>query len=154
GVGYDLLTHESHILKLHFFATAFEQLKASGAVRLEADGKNAGCWVMPLRESEEFAGLEDPDKVIVRSDGTVTYVGKDIAYQMWKLGLLGRDFSYRYWMDEGVWQTTAEEGAAEHPRFGAGGQVINVIDARQSYLQKIVRAGLEALGHPEAAERS
>ncbi len=154
GIGYDLLTHESHILKLHFFSTAFELLKTSGAVRLEEEGKNQGCWVMPLSQSEEFAGLEDPDKVIVRSDGTVTYVGKDIAYQMWKFGLLGRDFSYRYWMDEGVWQTTAEEGASDHPRFGGGGHVINVIDARQSYLQKIVRAGLESLGHPEAASHS
>ena len=153
GIGYDLLTHESHILGLHFFDTAFERLKASGAVRLESEGKNAGCWVMPLAESAEFAGLEDPDKVIVRSDGTVTYVGKDIAYQLWKFGLLGRDFAYRYWMDEGVWET-ALEGAAEHPAFGRAERVVNVIDNRQSYLQKIVRAGLEAVGHPEAAQRS
>ena len=154
GIGYDVLPRESEILHLKFWASAFELLKERKAIYLETEGKNAGCWVMPLRDSEEFAGLEDPDKVIVRSDGTVTYVGKDIAYQMWKFGLLGRDFSYRYWMSEGVWQTTADEGAAEHPRFGGGGQVINVIDARQSYLQKIVRAGLEALGHPEAAAKS
>jgi arginyl-tRNA synthetase len=153
GIGYDLLTHESHILGLHFFTAAFERLKASGAVRLEAEGKNRGCWVMPLAESAEFAGLEDPDKVIVRSDGTVTYVGKDIAYQLWKFGLLGRDFAFRYWMDEGVWET-ALEGAAEHPDFGHADRVVNVIDNRQSYLQKIVRAGLEAVGHPEAAQRS
>ncbi|HZI64864.1 MAG TPA: arginine--tRNA ligase [Thermoanaerobaculia bacterium] len=153
GIGYDLLTHESHILGLHFFAAAFERLKAAGAVRLESAGKNRGCWVMPLSESEEFAGLEDPDKVIVRSDGTVTYVGKDIAYQLWKFGLLGRDFAYRYWMEEGVWET-ALEGAAEHPDFGQAERVVNVIDNRQSYLQKIVRAGLEALGHHAAAERS
>ncbi len=153
GIGYDLLTHESHILGLHFFAGAFEHLKASGAVRLESEGKNAGCWVMPLADSEEFAGLEDPDKVIVRSDGTVTYVGKDIAYQLWKFGLLGRDFAYRYWMEEGLWET-ALEGAADHPDFGRAARVVNVIDNRQSYLQKIVRAGVEALGHAEAARRS
>src|SRR5262249_57033288 len=76
GVGYDLLTGESSILGLRFFEHAFGLLKESGAVRLEKEGKNAGCWVMPLSQSEEFAGLEDPDKVIVRSDGTVTYVGK------------------------------------------------------------------------------
>lgn len=153
GVGYDLITHESHILGLHFFSGAFERLKASGAIRLEAEGKNAGCWVMPLSESAEFEGLSDPDKVIVRSDGTVTYVGKDIAYQMWKFGVLGRDFAYRYWMDEGLWET-ALEGAADHPSFGRAHRVINVIDARQSYLQKIVRAGLEAVGHAEEASRS
>jgi len=153
GVHYDLLTHESSILELDFFAQAFELLKERGAIRLEEEGKNKGCWVMPLSESEEFAGLEDPDKVIVRSDSTVTYVGKDIAYQLWKFGLLGRDFGYRAWDEENVWQSVVD-GQADHPEFGAAHRVINVIDARQSYLQKVVRAGLEALGHRDEAERS
>ncbi|MFL6199276.1 MAG: arginine--tRNA ligase, partial [Thermoanaerobaculia bacterium] len=152
-VTYDLLTRESDILGLDFFAKAFEQLKQSGVVHLEKEGKNAGCWVMPLSQSEEFAGLEDPDKVIVRSDGTVTYVGKDIAYQLWKFGLLGLDFGYRFWPEEGVWETVGQ-GVEGHPLFGRAQRVINVIDARQSYLQKIVRAGLQALGHPSEAERS
>jgi arginyl-tRNA synthetase len=152
-VGYDLLTHESDILALDFFSRAFARLQQSGAVRLETEGKNAGCWVMPLAQSEEFAGLEDPDKVIVRSDGTVTYVGKDIAYQLWKFGLLDRDFGYRCWQAEGVWETCVE-GDPVHPLFGHAHRVINVIDARQSYLQKIVRAGLQALGHTAEAERS
>ncbi len=157
GIGYDLLTHESDVLGERFFEMAFGRLRDSGAVHLEKEGKNAGCWVMPLAASEEFAGLEDPDKVIVRSDGTVTYVGKDIAYQLWKFGLLGRDFHYRLWDDEEVWVTTGADDprrAAEHPDFGGGDRVINVIDARQSYLQKIVRAGLEALGHTSEAARS
>ena len=152
-VGYDLLTHEATILGLDFFPRAFEQLKNKAAIHLESEGKNAGCWVMPLAGSEEFAGLEDPDKVIVRSDGTVTYVGKDIAYQLWKFGLLGKDFGYRHWEDENLWETTTD-GVTDHPAFGRAGQVINVIDARQSYLQKIVRTGLEALGYEEQAERS
>jgi arginyl-tRNA synthetase len=152
-VSYDLLTRESDILGLQFFEQAFGRLKESGAVRLEKEGKNAGCWVMPLSQAEEFAGLEDPDKVIIRSDGTVTYVGKDIAYQLWKFGLLGRDFGYRFWSDEGVWETT-REGVEGHPLFGNAWRVFNVIDVRQSYLQKIVRAGLQALGHPSEAERS
>ena len=152
-ISYDLITRESDILGLNFFAKAFEQLKASGAVHLEKEGKNKGCWVMPLSQAEEFAGLEDPDKVIVRSDGTVTYVGKDIAYQLWKFGLLGLDFGYRYWQEEGIWETTGH-GVEGHPLFGRAQRVINVIDARQSYLQKIVRAGLQALGHPSEAERS
>ncbi len=153
GVDYDLLTHESAILGLDFFKQAFAALEAAGAIHLEKDGKNAGCWVMPLAGSSEFAGLEDPDKVIVRSDGTVTYVGKDIAYQLWKFGLLGLDFRYRKWTDEDVWET-ALEGVDEHPDFGSAERVVNVIDARQSYLQKIVRAGLERLGHEQAADNS
>ncbi len=152
-VSYDLLTRESDILGLQFFEQAFGRLKESGAVHLEKEGKNAGCWVMPLSQAEEFAGLEDPDKVIVRSDGTVTYVGKDIAYQLWKFGLLGRDFGYRFWQEEGVWETT-QDGVEGHPRFGNAWRVFNVIDVRQSYLQKIVRAGLQALAHPSEAERS
>jgi arginyl-tRNA synthetase len=154
GISYDLLTRESDILGLQFFEKAFGLLKDSGAVRLEKEGKNAGCWVMPLSQSEEFAGLEDPDKVIIRSDGTVTYVGKDIAYQLWKFGLLGQDFGYRFWDEEGVWETTSHDGVPGHPPFGGASRVYNVIDVRQSYLQKIVRAGLQALGHDSEAERS
>ena len=154
-VGYDLLTRESEILHRQFFEKAFGQLKHAEAVRLEKEGKNAGCWVMPLSQAEEFAGLEDPDKVIIRSDGTVTYVGKDIAYQLWKFGLLGEDFAYSLWEEEKVWETVPEgQGVPEHPPFGRGRRVINVIDARQSYLQKIVRAGLQSLGHKDEAERS
>src|SRR5260370_26602591 len=131
GVSYDLLTRESDILGLHFFDRAFQRLKDSGAVRHETAGKNAGCWVMPLGHGDEFAGMEDPDKVIVRSDGTVTYVGKHIAYQLWKFGLLGQDFRYVYWQEAGVWQTAPEaaEGDARHPPFGGAYRVINVIDA-------------------------
>ena len=165
GVDYDLLTHESEILRLDFFVAAFEQLKETGAVRFEESGKNAGCWVMPLADSEEFQGLEDPDKVIVRSDGTVTYVGKDIAYQLWKFGLLGRDFEYAPFRDGPgrggpLWQTGPAEpdagdgGGEPGPDFGRGARVINVIDARQAYLQRIVRAGLEALGHEGEARDS
>jgi arginyl-tRNA synthetase len=153
SITYDLLTHEGAVLGLDFFSEAFDQLKSTGAIHLEDDGKNAGCWVMPLSESEEFAGLEDPDKVIVRSDGTVTYVGKDIAYQLWKFGLLDKDFQYRFWEAEDVWETTVD-GEPGHPAFGRAERVINVIDIRQSYLQKIVRAGLEALGYHDQASKS
>ena len=158
-IDYDLLTRESEILRLDFFVAAFEQLKESGAVRFEEAGKNAGCWVMPLSESEEFQGLEDPDKVIVRSDGTVTYVGKDIAYQLWKFGLLGRDFEYDRAGGRRLWETAPARsengpGREQAPQFGAGARVINVIDARQAYLQRIVRAGLEALGHTRQAGES
>jgi len=96
-----VLPHESDILHLGFWQRAFETLRDSGAIRLEDEGKNSGCWVMSLASSPEFAEMDDPDKILVRSNGTVTYTGKDIAYQLWKLGLLlddagGRhDFGYR-----------------------------------------------------------
>ena len=157
GIEYDVLPRESEILHLQFWATAFELLKQRGAIHFETEGKNAGCWVMPGSAFSEAAG-EDDSKVIVRSNGTVTYVGKDIAYQLWKFGLLGKDFYYRPWMTypsgRRLWVTTDEPGSETPPEFGRGEWVYNVIDSRQSYLQDVVAAGLRALGYLEQAERS
>ncbi len=156
GVRYDLLPWESHIIGMKFWAQAFELLKSKGAVRLERDGDRRGCWIMDLPASGDSA--PEDAKIIVRSNGTVTYVGKDIAYQLWKLGLLGRDFLYRKFdADPGggtLWTTTVEGAEARHPEFGRGDRVYNVIDVRQSYLQRVVQQGLRALGHEEAADRS
>jgi len=159
GVRYDVLPHESDILKTGFWAACFEKLKASGAVHRipdDSEDKNRGCWVMGLKESEEFKGLSDADKVIVRSNGTVTYIGKDMAYQLWKFGLLGRDFHYRRFQSEPyeVWRTDSESSEGGAPSFGSGQRVINVIDVRQSYLQKIVKEGLRLMGYEEAAANS
>jgi arginyl-tRNA synthetase len=148
-VEYDVLPRESEILHLKFWAFAFELLKERKAIYFETEGKNSGCWVMP--------GLSEEGKVIVRSDGTVTYVGKDIAYQLWKFGLLGKDFYYRPFMTYAdgrvLWVTTDEPGDAGR-HFGHGSRVYNVIDARQSYLQEVVVAGLRGLGYTEQAEQS
>lgn len=160
---YELLARESEILHLHFWDAAFEKLKASGAIQLATTGKNAGCWIMPWNhggataESGE-ANEDDPAKIIVRSNGTVTYVGKDIAYQLWKFGLLGKDFRYRKWPNPPakkiVWATTAEAGEPGVPHFGNAEAVYNVIDTRQAYLQDVVAEGLRALGHAKEADRS
>jgi len=153
AVRYDLLAHESDILRLHFWDRAFEQLQAAGAIRLETEGKNAGCWVLSM-ESEG----SDDDKIIVRSNGTVTYTGKDVAYQLWKLGLLDRDFRYRrqrvYEDGHVLWTTTSEEGEPGAPVFGHARDVYNVIDVGQSYPQRVVKAGVAALGHEAAAAGS
>jgi arginyl-tRNA synthetase len=176
NVDYDLLTWEGDILRLKFWAQAFDVLKAKSAVYLRTDGRLAGCWVMPIQDeleamsnaqaansqaAESSADTEDDDegreKVIVRSNGVVTYVGKDIAYQFWKLGLLGRDFMYRVFAERPggpLWATASSDGAAEHPRYGGAAYVYNVIDVRQSYLQKLLKQALIAVGHPEGAERS
>jgi arginyl-tRNA synthetase len=148
-VEYDVLPRESEILHLKFWAAAFELLKERKAIYLETEGKNSGCWVM--------AGLSEEGKVIVRSDGTVTYVGKDIAYQLWKFGLLGKDFYYRplqTYADGRVLWVTTDEPCAAGQQFGHGTRVFNVIDARQSYLQDVVVAGLRALGYDRQADQS
>ena len=157
-VRYDLLPRESDILALDFWEAAFERLKQSGAIHLAEAGKHAGCWVMRLPGAEEGSG--EDEKIIVRSNGVVTYVGKDMAYQLWKLGLLGLDFAYAPfdWSPEPalyeIWTTRPGDGVASHPEFGKGHAVYNVIDQRQSYLQRVVREGLLSLGHKEEAERS
>ncbi len=149
NVAYDLLPRESDILHLKFWDYAFRQLREREAIFLEKEGKNAGCWVMRL----DAEGHED-DKIIVRSNGTVTYVGKDIAYQLWKVGLLDQDFKYELFDADEVWVTSSSGGRADHPPFGHGHTVYNVIDVRQSYLQNVVVQGLLGLGYAEQARRS
>jgi arginyl-tRNA synthetase len=172
GVVYDLLPRESDILQKNFWARAFEMLRNAGAVHLETEGKNAGCWVLRLSDSEEFAGMEEPDKILVRSNGIITYTAKDIAYQLWKFGLLGIDFDYKRftpnWNSGAVaeneipaevrahpiWRTSHDGRDPDAPAFGRATEVVNVIDARQSYPQKVVREGLRVLGFRQQADRS
>ncbi|MBP7778732.1 MAG: arginine--tRNA ligase [Acidobacteria bacterium] len=176
GIDYELLTWEGDILRLQFWSKAFDLLKAKGAVFLQTKGKLAGCWVMTIDddggvpadtgpppdeaadEAAEAADDEEPrEKVIVRSNGTVTYVGKDMAYQFWKLGVLGRDFRYRKFATrlngDTLWATTsrAEEAVEPHPSFGAATATVNVIDVRQAYLQQLLKQALAVAGHPDAA---
>ena len=160
NIGYDLLTYEGDILRLKFWAQAFDILKASGAVFMQTDGKLAGCWVMKIDEGQ---AEEEPDeaareKVIVRSNGVVTYVGKDIANQFWKFGLLGKDFRYRLFSTQAdghpLWATTSGETDPAAPPFGKATHIYNVIDSRQMYLQALLKQALQTLGHPEEAEHS
>jgi arginyl-tRNA synthetase len=166
-IEYDFLPRESEILHLHFWDAAFTKLKEAGVLTFETEGKNNGCWVMrragtssATGETEETEGSseqisEDDQKVIVRSNGTVGYVGKDIAYHMWKFGLLGRDFGYRkfyrYPNQHDCW-ISAMEGDRDHPHFGGVAEIYNVIDARQSEAQNTVIEALRGLGHNEAAD--
>ncbi|MEJ7605510.1 MAG: DALR anticodon-binding domain-containing protein [Bryobacteraceae bacterium] len=157
GIVYDVLPRESEILHLQFWATAFELLKQGNAIYFENSGKNSGCWVMPGSAFCDSAG-DDDSKVIVRSNGTVTYVGKDIAYQLWKFGLLGKDFHYRkllqYASGQDLWVSSDRPLGVNVPSFGKGTRVFNVIDSRQSYLQDVVVAGLGALGFERQAGAS
>ena len=171
NIDYQLLTWEGDILRLRFWARAFEVLKQTGAVYLQPEGRLAGCWVMKIEDEpagsgdteDESAPTEDTEddreKVIVRSNGTVTYVGKDMAYQFWKSGLLGHDFFYRKFAarmaGDTLWATTSDPAlaVAEHPTFGAAAATYNVIDVRQAYLQKLLKQALTAIGHQAEADR-
>jgi arginyl-tRNA synthetase len=181
-IEYDFLPRESEILHLHFWDAAFVKLKESGVLTFESEGKNKGCWVMRRAGTANTSTTEDTEvteegkpneektneektneekideedqKVIVRSNGTVGYVGKDIAYHMWKFGLLGRDFGYRrfyrYPNGHDCWISTAD-GEKDHPHFGDVAEIYNVIDARQSEAQNTVIEALRGLGHGEAAD--
>ena len=158
GIEYDFLPRESEILHLHFWDAAFTKLKDRGVLNLETAGKNKGCWVMKragasVNEGGELS--EEDQKVIVRSNGTVGYVGKDIAYHLWKFGLLGRDFGYRkfyhYPRGHDCWISTTV-GALDHPHFGGVAEIYNVIDARQAEAQNSVIEALRALGYNQQAD--
>ncbi len=172
SIEYDFLPRESEILHLHFWDAAFEQLKQTGVLYFETEGKNKGCWVMsrtgspaepaqnqtgPAGGAEDDDGRKDADedaKVIVRSNGTVTYVGKDIAYHLWKFGLLGRDFGYKRFFqypDHECW-ISAEQGEAEHPHFGGATAIYNVIDSRQADPQANVIQALRGMGYTDQAD--
>jgi arginyl-tRNA synthetase len=161
SVFYDLLNWESDIIARGFWEATFELLKEKGAIRLETEGPNEGCWVVPLGGIVETAeGMKSLDKILVRSNGSVTYTGKDVAYQLWKFGLLKRDFLYKRWgpqaNGEVLW-TTAKEGEAGKSlakRFGHAETVINVIDTRQSYPQQVVVECLRQMGFEREANES
>jgi arginyl-tRNA synthetase len=134
-------------------------------VFLQTEGRLKGCWVMAIEEADDGTATEEQDgdaeqreKVIVRSNGTVTYVGKDIANQFWKFGLLGRDFLYRVFAERNgrqLWATTSRpEEAQAAPPFGRASAVYNVIDSRQSYLQALLKQALATMGFQEQADRS
>jgi len=164
-IEYDFLPRESEILHLHFWDAAFQKLKDADVLYFENEGKNKGCWVMRragtgkalTTEGAEDTNeiTEEDQKVIVRSNGTVGYVGKDIAYHMWKFGLLGKDFGYRRFYEypngHQCW-ISAEQGEQDHPHFGGVAENYNVIDVRQSEAQNTVKEALRDLGHGEAAD--
>jgi len=159
-IEYDFLPRESEILHLHFWDAAFTKLKDAGVLSFEIEGKNKGCWVMrrgkaSANDAENTEVAEEDQKVIVRSNGTVGYVGKDIAYHLWKFGLLGRDFGYRkfyrYPNTHDCWISTTN-GEPDHPHFGDVAEIYNVIDARQAEAQNTVIEALRGLGYNQQAD--
>jgi len=158
---YDLLNWESDIIHGGFWGAAFELLKERGALHLETEGPNEGCWVVPLGGVVETSeGVKSLDKVLVRSNGSVVYTGKDIAYQFWKFGLLKKDFSYKMWGPQGngkmLWTTTSKSEQTDRPQkpFGHADRVINVIDVRQSYPQQVVIDSIRQAGFAKQADQS
>jgi len=161
SIFYNLLNWESDIIGRGFWEATFELLKEKGALRFETGGPNEGCWVVPFGGIVETAeGMKSLDKILVRSNGSITYTGKDIAYQLWKFGLLKKDFLYKRWGSQAdgemLW-TTAKEGEPGDQlskKFGHADRVINVIDTRQSYPQQVVIESLRQMGFEKEASQS
>jgi arginyl-tRNA synthetase len=184
SIEYDFLPRESEILALHFWDAARTLMLEKGVLYLETAGKNKGCYVMRRAGNEALIAHEGTDpnlpdedaKVIVRSNGTVTYVGKDIAYHLWKFGLLpGKDFGYTKFYEypfagtlsplveslrsdhspsratHTCWISTTQ-GETPHPFFGHADHIYNVIDSRQNDPQNNVIAALRGMGYTEAAD--
>ncbi len=162
GIEYDFLPRESEILSLHFWDAARALMLEKGVLYLETSGKNKGCYVMRRAGTDgQQEGTDAPDeeaKVIVRSNGTVTYVGKDIAYHLWKFGLLpGKDFHYNkfhQYPTHTCWISTANAPTdPQPPTFGHADAIYNVIDSRQNDPQNNVIAALRGMGYTDAADR-
>ena len=162
GIEYDLLPRESDVLHMNLWSRTFELLKQRGAIEYFGEGKLAGCWVMRSKdEAEDDENTEhELDKVIVRSNGTVTYTGKDISFHLWKLGQLDLDFYYKkfhtYADGQVAWVTSSNPGEndSDHPRFGSAAAYFNVIDIGQSYPQHYVKLGVMAVDNDERVARS
>ena len=145
-VRYDLLNFETHIVGSKLWSKTFELLKTNGIAKYEAEGKNKGCWVIGGEEGEE-------DKDLVRSDGTATYIAKDIPYAAWKLGLVKDPFYYSKYIEQwdGSWlyATDLVAGISKSfpdGTFNGGERVITIIDSRQSRLQRIISQVLSKIG--------
>ena len=161
SIFYDLLNWESDIIRRGFWEATFELLKEKGTLRFETEGPNGGCWVVPFGGLVETAeGTRSLDKILVRSNGSVTYTGKDVAYQLWKFGLLKKDFLYKQWGPQAngelLWTTApdGEPGERLPNSFGHAEMVINVIDTRQSYPQQVVVECLRQTGFEKEADES
>jgi len=153
GIYYDLLNWETDVLRSRIFEWAVNELKARGEAYLEEEGENNGCLMIRLKDVEEFSRLKSPDEVLVRSDGTATYVGKDIAYAAWKLGLTPKKFKVKKWVEQPNGKTllTTHDDGEEYD-FPGVDLAITVVDKRQEYPQKVVKYALKKLGAPSQKE--
>lgn len=151
NVFFDLINWETDILHLDLFDSVFEKLKASGFVKYAEEGEAKGCWILDLSQEEEFKGMERPYQILVKSDGVATYVAKDIAYAIWKLGFLDKNFFYKKLIkqpnNQVIFTTTSEEKDSEKKDFGNYHKSFAVIDNRQSHAQNVVKKALEILGY-------
>ena len=150
GIKYDLIVWEKDVLALDFWRDTFTQLKDKEKIFYAEDGEKKGCWVMHLKDSDDFAEMDDPDKILVRSNATITYTAKDIAYHFWKCGLLKKDFDYAvfttYKDKDIVWTSTGSPGKGDNKiKFNSADIAVNVIDVRQSYPQKVVREAVKTV---------
>jgi len=170
GVDYDVIIYESDIVALKMWEKAFEKLKQNENVYYAAEGKSAGCWLVKVsnsakgkEESEESKNTKEnkneeieEDKIIVRANGIPTYTGKDIAYHMWKFGLIGIDFGYKKaefgTQSKDLWLTTSKGDGQKNISFSSVDMVLNVIGGEQTYAMEVVKKSLEYLGFKEESQ--
>jgi arginyl-tRNA synthetase len=152
GICHDALIFESDVVPT-LFKEGMELLKANKAIAPEKEGKNAGCLVAKMT-SPDFAAMESPDKVLIRSDGTATYTGKDVIFQLWKFGILKDEFSYSLFLKQPNGKDCYKSGAGKKMKFGKAAGVVNVIGMEQSYPQKVIKEILLSMGYKKEAENS
>ncbi|MEM3555202.1 MAG: arginine--tRNA ligase [Candidatus Micrarchaeia archaeon] len=155
NVYQDVLIWESDIVRTRILEDAIEMLVKKGAAVRESEGENAGCIVAKLEGMREFVDMENPDKILIRSDGTATYTGKDVAFQMWKFGILPNRFKFSVFMKQPnakMLYTTSSKG--KRMGFGKADLVVNVIGVEQRYPQKVLTSLLRRMGYEKEADNS
>ena len=145
---YDILNFESQIIQSNLWESIFKILKEKQIIQFETTGRNAGCWI--------FKSQKEGDKVLVRSDSTITYFAKDIPYAMWKLGCIENPFEFeifsQQWDNTNLYQTKMKREKEQSSSFNnlinfdKIKKVITIIDFRQERLQSLLLEILNKLG--------
>jgi arginyl-tRNA synthetase len=153
NIFYDLLPMERHVMDSNLLEECMDQLRDLDRVYEVEDGEDEGCVVIELSDYEDqLGGMKKPYKILFRSDGTATYTAKDIAFTMWKFGLLDSSFGYEEFEEQPNGQTLWTTGGDQKKEFGDADKVINVVGGEQAYVMDVIKYSLDALGYEEASE--
>ena len=146
GASYDMINMETDVFRFELWDKVYGSLLKSGKLYMPKSGEQAGCWLIDLSKHPVLS--KEGDEVIMKSDGTTTYVARDIAYAAWKLGFFKVDFKYSDYKQNpdgsALWIT--DLNGKKSIKLGRVDKTIAVIDVRQRRPQEVVRFSLAALG--------
>jgi arginyl-tRNA synthetase len=151
GAYFDLINWESDIVRFELLKQALQILEKNEIITKETEGPNKGCIVI---KSKLIKGHEkETDQVIIRADGSSTYLAKDIAYAFWKLGIIKDEFKYRFNKEYPIQCYETDVNGTDEIKFGGADLAISVIDVRQTRLQDVIKSVIYRVAGEEMAKR-